>query len=392
MKTFLFWMAATAVAFGQVKYEVQELTGKVISILPGNRFAYEVIEMNVDGENFFFGIDPAFGKSILSRIKLGQELTVKASLNMTLRENLKKNGRDGYSRFYFFFLDKIVEVKYEDQWIPTPRQGNPVYYDLYRENMRVILEEPVVDVYIAEGIKAGLFFNHGRIGTAMGRYQEAIENISKGDKVSFLGSTNKVNDAYWYPVDNISEIYFCAFLKKTEGKIESFIYKQNYVRIGLKVGDLRLSFPAKEGKAVARFANDQPVTIYFLGNEGKAANLLPTIQALVQGRDTLKIPYPYYGDPDGKHEFKPAELEGKISKINRSDKGRIISLIMGNDCYVEVGTEMAEQLGTYLVKGNQLKVTGDERIKKEGEIYEQNYRIITPRKVVADGKEFILND
>jgi hypothetical protein len=207
-----------------------------------------------------------------------------------------------------------------------------------------------------------------------------------------MGSSEVVNDSYWYPIDNISKIYFCNFLKRTEGKIESFISKQNYVRIGLRINEHRLSFPAKLGKEIERFANDKPVTVYYMGYVSEASNLLPTIHALVQGRDTLKIPYPYYGDPDGKHEFKTAEVDGKISKINRTETGRILSVIMGNDCYVEISYNMAQQLGSFISNGKQLKVIGDERIKKEGEVYEQNLRIITPRKVVADGKEFILNE
>lgn len=99
----------------------------------------------------------------------------------------------------------------------------------------------------------------------------------------------------------------------------------------------------------------------------------------------------YYGGPDGNHDFKSVEVEGTISKVNRTEKGRIISLILDKDFYVEVDAQMEQQLGNLLKKGSNLKISGEERIKKEGEIYEKEYRIITPKRIVTESGEFILN-
>src|SRR6185436_6369433 len=111
MKTFIFWIAALSLTFGQARYEVQEFTGTVTSIRSGYSFAYEVIELKVGGETFFFGLNPAYGKSIITKIKVNQLLTVRASVNLTLRDNLKRMGREFYPRFHYYFMDRIVEIK-----------------------------------------------------------------------------------------------------------------------------------------------------------------------------------------------------------------------------------------------------------------------------------------
>jgi hypothetical protein len=49
---------------------------------------------------------------------------------------------------------------------------------------------------------------------------------------------------------------------------------------------------------------------------------------------------------------------------------------------------MAQQLGYLFKKGKPVVIAGKERIKKMGEIYNKNYRIITPEKILIDGKTF----
>lgn len=117
----------------------------------------------------------------------------------------------------------------------------------------------------------------------------------------------------------------------------------------------------------------------------------PELHAIISEADTLKIEEAgFYGGADVAHDHKPAVVSGKISKVNRSDRGGIMNVILGNDVYVEITYTTSEQLGKYLKKGIEMEVSGDERIKKEGEIYSEDYRIITPRKVKVDGKEFLL--
>jgi hypothetical protein len=77
--------------------------------------------------------------------------------------------------------------------------------------------------------------------------------------------------------------------------------------------------------------------------------------------------------------------------VNRSDNGRIMSVIIGNECYIEVDNNIEKNLGNYLRRGTLMKINGEERIKKEGEIYSKNYRIITPQKITVDEKEFQLS-
>jgi hypothetical protein len=51
---------------------------------------------------------------------------------------------------------------------------------------------------------------------------------------------------------------------------------------------------------------------------------------------------------------------------------------------------MEKQLGNFFKKGELVEVSGDERIKAQGEVYSKDYRIITPRSLVIDGKNFLL--
>lgn len=371
--------------FAQPKYEIIEYTGTVLSIRPGYSFALETIELKTKDDTYFFRIEPEYGQKILSKIKIGQTIMVKVSVNQKAREALRALKRKYIGIPYH---EQIMEIKLDNDWIATP-----ITERKFRGGLKVFLEAKVKSDYFLDGIRKGFVLDGGIVSFAI--YAGLIfsmDDASPGSVVSFIGHKNVVNDQYLYPIPGVKEVYSYTHLKKVEGRIEAFIHKQNYSRIGLVINKERLSFPGDLAKRIQEFANNQEAIIYYSGHSDEKTNLLPTIHAIIQGTDTLIISKDYFGDPDGKHEFKSAELDGKITKVNRTEKGRIISLIMGNDCYVEVDPKMAEQLGPKLKKGEQIKIAGDERIKKDGEIYEKDYRIITPRKVMANGKEFILKE
>jgi hypothetical protein len=117
----------------------------------------------------------------------------------------------------------------------------------------------------------------------------------------------------------------------------------------------------------------------------------PELHALVAGADTLKIEKLFfYGGEDVQHDHTAVEVKGTISRISRTDRGKIMSIMIGSDVYVEIDLVTAEQLGQMIRRGNEVVITGDERIKKEGEVYQKDFRIITPRTIKVAGKEFII--
>jgi hypothetical protein len=392
MKTLtLFFITVCSTAFSQAKYEVQEFTGTIKGIQPGWNFALEVIQLQVGNEVRFFRLDPVYGKSILSRIKEGQAIALKANVNLTVQESLKKLRKNNLVWMYRF-MDQIVEIKIDNEWTQTPSQPQEIGAVREMPSWKVFLEQKVEGDYFLDGFRKGLIFNNGLVAFAAYNTLKfnSMASIKPGKKVSFTGYASPVKEEFLYPIQNVKRVYTYIELTKLEGQIESYVYKQNYVRIGLVVKGKRLSFPAERARDIEKLGSEK-IAIYFEGIEDKESNLLPTIHAIVHQRDTLFFQGMYYGGPDGKHEHQDVQVEGTITKVNRTDKGRIMSLILGKDCYIEIDPQMDSQLGDLLKKGTFLKVSGEERVKKEGEIYEKEFRIITPKRIMAEQKEFIIN-
>lgn len=98
----------------------------------------------------------------------------------------------------------------------------------------------------------------------------------------------------------------------------------------------------------------------------------------------------FYGGEDVEHEHKIVEVSGPITRVVRSPNHKIMSILVGDDAYVEISAVASQQLDKLLRNGVQVWVKGKERIKKEGEVYLERYRIIAPRNMTIDGKEFLL--
>jgi hypothetical protein len=395
MKTLtVYFLTLSSIVFSQAKFEIQEFTGTVTNIRPGWGFALEIIELKTGNEIRYFRIDPVYGKSILSKIKIGQTLTLKAKVNLTVRENYLKGNKQS-TEWGFRFSEQVDEIQLQGQWVQTPMspQKKSAAASYYSDCI-IVLEEKILDDFHLDGLRKGLIFKDGIIAFALyaGPRINSMEAFLPGQKVSFMGFKSSMYDEYLFPIEGIKSVSSFIHLTRLEGKIESHIYKQNFARIGMVVNGKRLSYPSEKAQTIERFANNEKVIVYYNGFEDPQTNLLPTIHAIIQGGDTLYIPGLYYGGPDGMHDHKTVEVDGTISKINRTAKGRILSLITNNGYYVEVTVQTAEQLGGILQKGTRLKIHGEERIKKEGEIYEKDYRIITPKRIVIEGKEFILNN
>jgi hypothetical protein len=176
------------------------------------------------------------------------------------------------------------------------------------------------------------------------------------------------------------------------------LFKQNEVCIGVKFStpsgnEIKLSFPSDKAEKVKKFLKpDSDLKIY----HGRVYDLskldLPELQAVIQGKDTLYIDeFGFFGGADVEHDHKPVELSGKITRINKTGRGSIVSIIVAGKYYFEPDPGIAEQIGRLLQRGKEVIIQGKERIKKKGEIYKKEYTIVVPKKIVIDGKTFFSN-
>jgi hypothetical protein len=380
-------------AWAQPKFEIQEFTGVVKSIEPGFRFALEYIMFDVDGKMEGFAFYPHHGKFIYEKVKPGDRITLKVNLNLRLRQLRKEMDEKNKELSWFMFNDRITEIKIGNEWfaLPEKQTSSPEF--------KVFLDHEVRADYWQRGFRSALVFNDGLVAAYLNtnKYFNAMDSTAPGSKVSFGGFKMGVIDGYQYPIDGVKEVYYFNPLTKVRGKVFSYIFKQNFVCIGVKFNigrgkQLSVSFPSEDAERVKSFLKtDTEVTVYYNNYKVEGQLHPPELHALVKPGDTLYInKFGFYGGADGKHDYKDVHVNGKITRINVSDKGNIISIIVASDYYVEIDAMMAQQLGYFFQKGKEVSIQGKERIKKEGEIYQKDYHLITPEKVIVDGKTFLL--
>jgi hypothetical protein len=392
---FIFLMPISAM--GQAKFEVQEFSGTVKFIGPGFRFALEQLVLDVNGEYVSFLFYPHYGSLIKNKIKVGEQLTLKASVNLRYQEFRKQKKNNMLPiPFSYSFHDRITELLIENEWVALSEiksDNESVIYEVY-------LNKKVVSDYVINNSRVGLVFEDGLVAyhVVFSAYNP-MKSVLPGTLVSFGGYITTPKPGYEYPVSDVRKECFFVPLTEVPGKINSYLYKQNYVCIGAKFktdgGNLiSVSFPSDYAKEIESFikTNEDLIFFYHKNDFGIKNQInLPELHAIIQGTDTLYIKkFGFFGGADGKHDHTEIEFEGKITKVNTTEKGSIISVIVGSDYYVEIDALLSKQLSYQLSKGAKLKIAGKERVKKEGEIYKKEYRIITPEKIVINGKEFSL--
>jgi hypothetical protein len=380
---------------GQAKFEVLEFLGKVKAIEPGFKFALERLTLDVNGNEEKFIFNPQYGKLIFDQVKVGDNISLKANVNIRDRDRAKQltysNSRRVLS--WYFFRDEIKEIKVRDKIIQLPeikREDEQVQY-------RAFLDKNLAGEFIDNGYRTGLIFENGLVAynRGLGYVSSDMEALKITDKVSFAGTKIPYQEGFKYPIEGVNEVYHYISLKNETGTVKAFLFKQNFTCIGAKFdltngNSLSVSFPSDQAAKIKEFLNPKEETkIYYHNYKVEGQLHPPELQALIQGTDTLYVGvFGFYGDADGKHEHTEIEFEGKIMRVNTTEKGTIISLIVGPDYYVEVEPLMAKQLMYQFKRGTELKIIGQERIKKKGEIYQKEYRIITPVKIIINGKEF----
>ena len=379
--------------------QIMEFTGIVTSIEPGAQFAFSRILITVNGEVENFVFNPAYGKLLLSKIKVGDQVSVKANINLRSRKLYKEMSATNKSLSWFINHDPIVEIKTGNEWTAinypeiksSKTNGSPVAY-------KVFLDKKIVGKYYSDGVAKGVVFENGLVGYNfwLNKYFPAELTEDSSDSVSFIGYRMKPQDGYQYPVEGVRQVYTFSKLNREAARMKSFLFKQNHTCIGVKFEttdgkELKLSFPSEKAIEIKEFLDvEQNVKVYF-GRDYTTGrfNNLPELHALVQGKDTLTIDeFGFYGGADGKHEHTPVEFEGKITSLSKTPKGNIESIIVGSEFYIEFDAMMAQQFGHKLEKGKKIIIQGQERVKKIGEIYSKNYRIVLPKTVTFDGTTF----
>lgn len=380
--------------FSQQRFEIIEFSGTVKAIESGYRFAIERMTLDVGGEEEFFHFFPNHGELIAQKVKVGDKISLKASVDLGAR---KRKGDLEQKKITFagwIFSNRIDEIKIDGVWYDLRKPG-----DEKNEKVafKVFLDKKIKSTFTVGKFTQGLILDDG-----IAAYKETfspskkMESLKEGSFISFIGFKLQKKSGYYFPVPNIKEAYTFSPLRKETGTMQSLLFKQNHTCIGVKFEtpderDLMVSFPSDRAMQVKAFLKpDKDVTIYY----GEYADLdhlnLPELHALIQEQDTLTInEFGFFGGPDSKHEHVEIGFEGKITKINKTKKGSVESLIVGADFYVEIDAILAQQLGHMFQKGKLIKIVGKERVKKIGEIYSKDYRLVRPLKIVIDEKTFL---
>lgn len=380
--------------FAQQRFEIQEFTGVVKQISPGFSFAFEQLVLEVSGELESFLFDPQYGELVRNKIKIGDPLTLRASVNLKFRAAKieRANLKMIISPFYSFH-DRVTEFKIENEWISLAQTMG----DDHAPESEVYLNKKILGEYMVNGSRVGLLFEKGLVTFyfMFSDFYNPLKNAAPGATVSFGGYKSFPKPGYVYPVEGVKEVIRYVPLTELSGKIHSFLFKQNYVCIGAKFDcadgrSISVSFPSDHAERIRTFIKpNQSLKFYYHDYKVEGQLNEPELHAIIQGSDTLYIKqFGFYGGADIKHEHTETRVEGKITKVNTSEKGNIISFIVNSDVFIEVDAMMAQQLWYLFKRGTEITIEGKERIKKEGEIYSKNYRIIIPQKVIINGKEF----
>lgn len=394
MRVFLILMLVPIALTAQPKYEVQEFTGVLKSFEPGLHFAFQYLQVEVDGKKIGFMVHPEYGQYLNQRIKLGDQITFRAQIDLRGREMKKKLETSKRPLPWFAFVDLVTDIKIDNKWIELPE----VKVDGSDLEFGVFIKRRVIGEYKQGGVNSAVIFEGGIVATYLGSYQYPglINSLRVGDLVSFGGRKMPFREGYKYPIEPVEGVYYFSPLKEYSGELYSFLFKQNSVCIGVRFNlsggkKLDVSFPSKDATRIKDFLNRNEEKLLIYTNDYKPEGQIhPTeLHALISSRDTLFIKeFGFYGGADGNHEHDPVAITGKITRINVSPKGSVSSLIINSDYYVEIDAMMAQQLARYFQKGKQISIQGKQRIKKEGEIYQKSYHIVVPERLTVDGKTF----
>lgn len=384
--------ALSQTSWGQAKFEVHEVTGKLLGFENGYGFVISNLKLQVGQSVGFYSFPPSQCQFLKQKFKVGDEMTIKAKINTTF-----KNSHVVDQPWARFFRDPIVEFWIDGNWLqiekmPQNKPFNP------RNYFSVFLEKKIEKIYTEGDYKTAFQFDGNKLAfsfVATRNYNE-MKDLQEGQTVSFIGMSYQPEDGVCFPFPHIKQTCSYKTLLKSNGHITSFLFKQNFACIGMKLqtetGEIQLGFPSDMAEKMKSFSGkNQELTVYYDDYDVKGVMEPASVHAVIYQSDTLKIESLFYGGADVKHDHKAASIAGKITSVFKSKKGRLVGLVVSNQYFIESTSTMTDQLERILTKGNIVVIEGDQRIKKLGEIYSKNYEIIVPKRITIADKTYLVN-
>jgi hypothetical protein len=391
-KVLPFLLLVPFICVSQPEFQDREFSGTLKSFETGFGLAFEKVVINVNGSEKSFLFHPRMGKMLFDNFKIGDRVEVQVRTYPTINENLKNTS---YPLRKIFTRDLLLSIKLNGSWLKLPKKDErPLFKDSTKRNQAIetFLDVQVKEEYYDDGRLKGLIFADG-----VSAYVWLPQKVKIGDVVSFRGIRLESGEGFQYPLPSIKTVYFYRPLIKDEGEIKSLLFKQNNACIGMVVktkhAEFNLGFPSPYASKILELA-EKKASVIFYYDDFVVSNQLtpPSLQVMVYNSDTLAVNEDgFYGGNDVDHQHKPVELTGKISRINRTEKGMIMDIIVDGKYYVDIESTMARQISSFFSKGKEVIIQGKERIKKKGEIYKKEYTIVVPKKIVIDGKTFFSN-
>ncbi|MFM7487826.1 MAG: hypothetical protein ACKO13_13020, partial [Cytophagales bacterium] len=402
---FLISVGISSMTLAQNKRIIEQRTfeGIIVEYVPSVGVAYDIMVVKEGEKTILIRFNSTQGKEIIEKFPAGKSISgVSKGRVKRLNAVVPSRVKNELNEFFQFFLaDSLVSAKSEDFEIKSNwdnAKKNKSVLSANREDIYVLFDQEVIQVMDLSKTKKAFLLSDKTLLIKNGllSFGKKIKTIRKGDKISSMGFEINTQEGEVYPIAGFEKVKSINLLEKAEGIIESFYFKQNGACIGFSIstseGKLQFNFPVGFAEKIMEIGKrNEPVKLYYDGFKGnKDKFLFPTIHGLISKSDTLQMTGFYYGDPDGKHEYTDISGFGTISKVNFSERKRIVSIIVDDKYLIEIDQRTEMQLRSLFRKGSSIKFEGDQRVKKEGEVYQFNYEIVNPKKLILDGREFLL--
>lgn len=392
IKITLVLISLSCVAAAQQRAAIQEFEGTFQGFEMGIGYVLSKIRLKVGETTECFAFPENYCQELQQALKVGQSLRVRAMVHRTGRDKPTLHPTIDY-----FFPETVTDVWLDGRW-KTLDHKSPATRALHRKSYAVFLDKKIEKMYWAGGYKVALRFDRDQIAYFLipSAQRDRMKHLNEGQLVSFMGGAYHFESGMCYPHPEIRGTHSFIELLKAKGVIVSFLFKQNFACIGMRVeteaGLMSLGFPSEYAEIIHSIARrNEQITIYYDALETQITPEPTSLHAIIAGRDTVKIGTLFYGGADGEHQHIPVVASGRINQVLKSEKGRMIGLIIDKKYFVETTAAMVDQLREILSKGKWVVIEGDQRIKKKGEVYSKNYEIVVPRKITVEEKTYLVN-
>lgn len=363
--------------------------------------AYNSMAIRMEEKLILVKFDRSQGKELVENFPVGTRVTgVSRGSRLDFKPYNEKASKGLKELFSYFMADSLVSIKSQAHetvaiWKKrTPQDG--LFINKKTEKDKVVFDQEIAQIFKIDNRKKAFLLEDQNLLVGSPFFDFLKAEWHANEEVSFIGYEIDLRPGEAYPIEGFKKVMSVRRLSKESVVIESFYYKQNSVCIGLRattsMGMVKLNFPSIYAKKIMEIEKKkEPILIYFDRFEGDPKSFLfPTIHGLICGSDTLRMEDDYYGDPDGDHDYISISSKGVITKLNLSAKQKIVSLVVDERYLLEIDRKTESQLKAYLKKGKSIGFEGDQRIKKEGEVYQFDYQIVSPKKLTLEGREFLL--